>query len=249
MKRFLHRVHLFSIFRHGNMPAGHDAVNVRVFLALYMIAYRTSHVFETFETVERTLVDASVRLAEVFERIARSVVETGGFTGVQVMLTANFLPMLSTYLTSFYAWKRPDEEKLEVRIKCTLVALEDSLNVTQMQQPSRADLIREFETQIARLRGKLVQISGRAALDRFDEQRREARARMSSLQRAGITAGGNDPTRYSNDELAHELLLDPTFALDDYGNGPFIDSVIRRRMHQVRRRRFVFFFFLFLFYL
>ena len=74
----------------------------------------------------------------------------------------------------------------------------------------------EFRAQIERLRGKLQQIAGREALDKFDEDRLSgAFAASASVGTAGAHAAL--PGRMTNEQLAHELLLDPEFRLDETG--------------------------------
>ena len=71
----LQRIHLLSTFRHGSpsRALSPENVNVRVFLAGYMIAYRPTHVFESMGTLEKALYDAARPLLVAFEQICDSI--------------------------------------------------------------------------------------------------------------------------------------------------------------------------------
>jgi hypothetical protein len=126
-KACLQRIHYLCTFRHGSpsaalVPAN---VNVRVFLAGFMIAYRPTHVFENMGTLEQALYDATVPLIKSFERICNSLLssETKTFAEVPHELTKDFPTLLFDFLKKFKAWKVPDEAKLTTRIKHALTAL------------------------------------------------------------------------------------------------------------------------------
>ena len=68
----LQRIHVLTTFRHG-LPAPRvlapENVDVRVFLAGFMIAYRPTRAFEEMGALEQALFDSTVQLIEAFERI------------------------------------------------------------------------------------------------------------------------------------------------------------------------------------
>ena len=72
-KQALRRIHMVCTFRHGSpsRSISPENINVRVFLAAYMIAYRPGQVFETMGPLENALFDAAKPLLEKFEAIAR----------------------------------------------------------------------------------------------------------------------------------------------------------------------------------
>jgi hypothetical protein len=94
-----------------------------------------------------------------------------------------------------------------------------------------------FQRQIERLRSKLQAIAGVEAVRDYDRSREEARARSAAVAARQVAAlraasgGGSGGGvlgvgRLSNEELAHELLLDPAFQLrGEDGNGPYTSSV------------------------
>jgi hypothetical protein len=109
-------------------------------------------------------------------------------------------------------------------------------------EDSKLAIRSRFRTQIERLRSKLQQIAGSDALSQFDEQRRAASGEVASGangensigQIQGVSCGAGElggsgevrsggaagaysakQGRMTNEQLAHELLLDPTFQLDE----------------------------------
>ena len=238
VKAMLQRVHLLCTFRHGSpcralAPAN---VNVRVFLAAYMIAYRSTHVFESMGVLEQPLLAAATRLLDCFETIMGALRENDGqFAALPPSMTKAFPTLLFEYLKCFKAWKVPDEEKLVCRIRHALVALYQAETHLPPDEPEDSRLKIEFRTQIERLRSKLEQISGREALARFDEQRQNNTLALPPPPGGGAGAMAMLPGRMSNEQLAHELLLDPTFQLDEGGGcaieNPVFDR-IRESFHQ-----------------
>eukprot|EP00291_Cryptomonas_curvata_P026132 CAMPEP_0172172484 /NCGR_PEP_ID=MMETSP1050-20130122/12474_1 /TAXON_ID=233186 /ORGANISM="Cryptomonas curvata, Strain CCAP979/52" /LENGTH=157 /DNA_ID=CAMNT_0012844033 /DNA_START=175 /DNA_END=645 /DNA_ORIENTATION=+ len=100
-------------------------LNVRVFLAAYMIALHPTHVFEAMGAVERDLTESAQRLLELFETILSAIrsrphCASGSLPAAP---TQAFLPALADYQRCFHAWKTPDAAKLVGRIQHALVAL------------------------------------------------------------------------------------------------------------------------------
>jgi hypothetical protein len=143
----------------------------------------------------------------------------------------------------------PDEQKLIVRIKHALTALYEAETHLPADEPDDSQLKTEFRTQIERLRGKLEQIAGAAALEKFDEDR-TAMALLYGGPPNGGGGGGNGgggggggayaalPGRITNESLAHELMLNPSFQLSDDGGCSSTECPvfhrIRESFHQAR---------------
>ena len=245
-KSMLQRVHLLTTMRHGSPSAALAPanVNVRVFLAGFMIAYRPTHVFEAMGKLEHELLEAATPLLRTFEAILTALRDNdGSFAAVPHELTKDFPTLLYEYLKRFKAWKVPDEAKLVCRIKHALIALYQAEEHLPPDEPADSKLKLEFRTQIERLRGKLQQIAGVDALAEFDEQRRAGLvpndvAANPNGRYGGGGAGGAYaalPGRMHNEQLAHELLLDPTFQLDASGGCSVENPVfhrIRESFHQ-----------------
>lgn len=213
-KAALRRIHLLTTFRHGSPSSAlvPENVNVRVVLAAFMIAYRPTHVFETTGPLEQALVDSATPLIETFERICTQIHKNRAFSDVPAELTRNFPTLLLDYLRKFKAWKVPDEAKLTRRIKHALAALYQAKERLSPNEPVDSKLRMELDTQTRNLRLKLSQIAGDSALQEFDDR---YEAGETPTQQPSIYA--TMPGRISNQQLVHELLLDPAFQLNDDG--------------------------------
>ena len=208
---------------------------MRVFLAGFMIAYRPTHVFESMGALEHALLESTTPLMTTFDKICQILNEKHFFSEVPHELTQGFPTMLFDYLKRFKAWKVPDEAKLTCRIKHALIALYQAEDHLPPDEPDDSKLKVEFRTQIERLRSKLQQIAGEDALKKFDEDR------LSGALPSGSASGGNGndkgagggayaalPGRMTNEQLAHELLLDPEFQLDESGGCSVENPVFHR---------------------
>lgn len=245
-KAALQRIHILCTLRHGSpsKTLAPENVNVRVFLAAFMIAYRPTHVFESMGPLEQSLLESSIPLLETFQKIRdslRNPEQLRGFAGVPEELTAEFPTMLFEYLKRFKAWKVPDEAKLTCRIKHALIGLYQAEGHLPPDEPEESKLKAEFRTQIERLRSKLQQIAGADALAQFDEERSSGQPLggiNDSGSREGVGGGGAYaalPGRMTNEQLAHELLLNPLFQLDENGGCSAENPVfhrIRESFHQ-----------------
>jgi len=247
-KAALQRIHLLSTFRHGspNKALAPENVNVKVFLAGFMIAYRPTHVFESMGALEHALLDAATPLLTAFQKICNCIRSSAGhsFQDVPNELTKDFPTLLFEYLKRFKAWKVPDEAKLTCRIKHALIALYQAQEHLPPDEPVDSKLSVEFRTQIDRLRSKLQQIAGADVLNQFDEQRLAGHV-PGEPGGAGGSGGGSGgmgggayaalPGRMTNEQLAHELLLDAKFQLDESGGCSVENPVfhrIRESFHQ-----------------
>lgn len=227
----LQRLHLLSTFRHGSPPAALTPknVNVKVFLAAYMIAYRPSHVFESIGPLEKSLRKCAEPMLVTFERIAKLLISNPSFSfrDVPAELSKPFPMMIFEYLRSFKLWKVPDEAKLTCRIKHALIALYNAEGQLPPDEPEDSKLKVEFFTQIERLRSKLQQIAGIEELNNFDVHR--ATGQVSLIAPSGVTdLYASIPGRMSNEQLAHELLLDPKFQLDEAGGASCENPIYHR---------------------
>jgi hypothetical protein len=164
--------------------------------------------------------------------VTRIIASTNGIQDVPYDITDGFPTMLFEYLKRFNAWKIPDEAKLTCRIKHALIALYQAEEHLPPDEPVDSKLRVEFRTQITRLRGKLQQIAGPDALSEFDALRKSGRSIGVSGSSAAYSAL---PGRLTNEQLAHELLMNLEFQLDDTGGCSVENPVfhrIRESFHQ-----------------
>jgi hypothetical protein len=211
---------------------GPSHVNARVFLAAYMIAAKPSHVFESMEKLERAVSEAAKLVLSSFESIIHITVQMGSLQAVDNGVLTGFSTLLCNYLSCFKAWKIPDEAKLIKRIKHALTALYQAEAALPVDEPDDSKLNIEFRTQIERLRGKMLSIGGPAVLAEFDSTR--------PAIVAGIERGVGRvtwPEKTTNEQLAHELLLDSTFHIDEDGDYATVSTPSRAicgHFHEVR---------------
>ena len=244
-KAALQRIHLQCTFRHGSpsQSIAPQNVNVRVFLAAYMIAYRPTHVFESMAPLEQSLFESAVPLMSAFEKIVDCLrsqdQSTAHFASVPADLTKEFPVLLFEYLKRFTAWKIPDEAKLTCRIKHALIALYQAEQHLPPNEPEDSRLKVEFRTQIERLRAKLTQIAGADALIEFDRLRPDLNGGgRGGGGEAGTGAYAALPGRMTNEQLAYELLLDPTFQLNENGSTDTNENLVMNRMQNAFHQAF-----------
>ncbi len=141
-------------------PIGTSKVNVRVFLAAYMIACFPAHVFESMGLLEQILLQAAQRLLEIFETIC---LKLQGHDLPRELLN-QFPAALGEYLSRFSEWKKPDEAMLVGRIERALLAiLRKQRQLGTTDSPEAVDLSAQAE----RLSAKLLQLGGVEAVGRF----------------------------------------------------------------------------------
>lgn len=236
VKRFLQRIHnLVNLVHRPQLESDAPLLNARVFNAGFMIAYRQSHVFEEMNELSTTLFDSALVLMEFVERIAKLVLEKGSFGKIPKDATVTFTAVMFKYLRNFKLWKIPDEAKLTGRIWNALMALEQAQMQLPEVEPADSNISVEFRTQIVRLRGKMEQIAGRAKLQEYDNARAAQRANPFQRIRGVGRLSHLSSNRMSNEQLAHELLLDSAFQLNDFAGTEHtaLDDLIRQNFHDV----------------
>jgi hypothetical protein len=213
-----------------------EHVNIRVVLAAYMIAVQPTQVFESMGVLEKSLFESAVVLTTSLEHLATDVARTGAFCLVGADMAESFPKAIFEFLRRFKAWKVPDEAKLTCRIKHALIALYQAEQQLPPDEPEDSKLRIEFRVQTERLRSKLQQIAGVGALAEFDQNCKSGVLKSPIGESCGPCAYAALPGRMSNEQLAHELLMDPMFQLSDTGDvasaNPFYHR-IRQSFHQV----------------
>lgn len=133
----------------------------------------------------------------------------------------------------FQEWKIVDEKKLAGRLRHALKGLEQA-EKSLKDEDSESKMRKELVHQQKRLRAKLEQIAGVQEVEAHDQEQREAEA--SKMVVPAITAANVAKTNglslesgsagqssaqpgqvggMTNEQLAHELLIDGDFRLDD----------------------------------
>ena len=214
-------------------------VNIRVFLAAYMVAFRPDKVFESMGELESALHKAALPLLKTFESLCRSIKQNGStivLVDVNSEQAKAFPELLFEYLKCFKAWKVPDEARLTSRIKHALVALYQAREHLSSDEQDSVALKEEFRVQIEGLRSRLANIAGADALVRFDREHGRMGPDLAKLDEVLPTRPARESTererqqRMTNEQLAHELMLDPKFQLLD--NGGAVENPVFKRINQ-----------------
>ena len=243
-KAALQRIHMKVTFLHGSPPRAlaPQNVNVRVFLAAFMIAHRPTHVFEAMGQLEQALFESACAMLSCFKQVCDAIMLSANDSlcfgqKMNQEISKNFGLFLFEYLQRFKAWKVPDEAKLCCRIRHALLAL---YQARQHVDETEVRLQTEFQEQITRLRGKLVQIAGPEALQKLDDDIANGAAFVENPVTGGSSSTSTLPGRMTNEELAHALLLDISFQLpeDGYDCGNGRDMIVFRRMRETFHKAF-----------
>jgi hypothetical protein len=133
-----------------------EQANVRVFLAGYMMMLHPGLVFEQLGMSEQNVLTA----ARNMDASINNVVREGGAAGTW----APCKHAVEVYLPMFQAWKVADEGALYRRMTQAIRALRVHYDF------ACPEVRQEIDLQTARLRAKIVQINGQAALDAFDAE-------------------------------------------------------------------------------
>lgn len=186
--KLLRRLQNINIYGKTGMPDDvriqHAAVTTRMFLAAYMITAKPASVFNNERNplaIELKMAAAEMlnAILPMFSRFVANNNQNGAVTSAKkkwryiddpVMKQIPFI--LVRYGTSFQAWKVPDSKRLGHNIRNALIALYLSINsISGAEDEANISMtMREFKTQIVRLRTKLQDIEGKPALEAFDRQ-------------------------------------------------------------------------------
>jgi hypothetical protein len=201
----LQRVHFLVTCLHGSPPRSlaPENVNVRVVLAGFMLGFRPTQVFETMTPAAEAVQASAIKLLTCFHRICTAVLLPDNRRKhfgkkMDYALSKQLSLEIYDFLRLFKIWKAPDELRLVVRIKNALFEL-----YRNKHNAAPGDVAAEFESQIARLRAKLLRIGGEEEVARLDEDVQK----MPEMKTGRLT----------NEQLAHELLLDPRYQMPDEG--------------------------------
>ena len=84
---------------------------------------------------------------------------------------------------------------------------------------TRTQLVRAM----ARAREHLLRLGGAEALEQFERERRDGARAVEEEDEASAYVA--EPPQLSDEQLAHELVLDPAFRFDAFGHHPFDSQV------------------------
>ena len=209
-----------------------EKINVRVFIASFMIAWHPKRVFESEGALEKDLTAKAIKMLKIYDQICDDIIKSENWLDLKdaADTAVMFHDSLHAYLEAFQAWKIPDEHRLKARITHALNALQEAddelLDYEIGFESIRSQLRAEKKRLLEKLRKiigcdavKMIQdlrlVMGKSAFTtEVDVGASKDSEELHQFDMFDINAG---PRRLSNQQIAHELLLDPTFEIKDYG--------------------------------
>lgn len=214
--RILHICSALEIKRTGENAFSGKQLHIRVFLSSYLIISHPKKVFEYFNTLVHALMEIAKSMLMQYEQICEILCKKEKDPQKLLESTDGFLAKLFLFMDKFREWKKPDEKVLYSRIKVALSGLIYAKKHAPHSDPNYAKTIQEINYQIKRLRNKISTIAGKDALEEYDRE-----TDFGSVIQEGESSSyvGNpsgvvqENKRMTNEQLAHELLLDPAYVL------------------------------------
>lgn len=236
--RVLLRVIALLNSRNRNTPVITGSVHTKIFLASYLIVSHPDRVFEAEDDLTRALQETTEPMIDAFEGFMRLSKDGVAWQDVRDAQGRDLSTLLCRYLRSFKAWKTVDERRLLERLKHAITQLEIALAAISGEH-AHADVVAQMRIQITRLRDRVVLVAGQAALDEYDRERAQQRADEEARQ-SQVMEGEFGAAGMTNEQLAHELLIDPEFRLQDTLDEPAADDnrLIHTRIRTSLRAEF-----------
>jgi len=217
-QQYLMRIQRLSNLLHGTALLPHTLFNIRVFLASYMILIYPESAFQTMGDLETLLLESTKKLHSNFEAILDALTnEKKMFREIPHELTKAFPVLLEDFLDRFSKWKVVDEVNVIARIKHALIALLEARRNLMFDDCITAEMSFEFLNQLKRLKDKLLQIGGPDVVKDFERENPDLKCLESqNNSKESISDREYYKEKYTtNEQMAHELLLDPTFELTE----------------------------------
>ena len=157
---------------------------------------------------------------------------------IRTLPAKDFPSKLCTYLRTFKAWKTQDEIRISDKLKNSLRQLLRA-EVSLENEPTKLALVNELREQSTRLKSKLALIGGNKVHDVFvkelDELKEQERTKM--LDRY-MVQGQGQKGGMSNEQLAHELLLNPLFVMHDKDTSAGDDKLVYTKIRETFKPAF-----------
>ena len=213
LKAALRRIHTLCVTRHGSSETALSSVNTGYVVSAYLVVAYDSIVIETMDHQATEMRKKAIAFLNRFEMIARFIARRHYFQAVPANLTVDFETLLMDFLTNFHEWKIPDQERILIRIRHAIIALLQTRKTIQNGQEQI--MAPEIDAGIENLRLKYKQIAGESALSEFEKTIQSEAKFISAPQIVDQPKIIGIPKIIDNRQLAHELLLDNNFRLDD----------------------------------
>jgi len=195
-----------------------EKASVKIILAAYLMMFHPAECFQEPENQLSTAIAASAKT--MLKTLLNIVLLLAKSTPPEQIAALPTLPtLITTYVNDFHAWQARDKQLISNRITATLDKL-------RLVRPTP-----EVATQIEKLRAQLRGFAGEEGVRAYDA----ARLDQPNLQTEPLNTEIDtlafpllyNSTERDNSWLAHELLLDPAFQLQDQAPDStlFLDTV------------------------
>lgn len=186
--------------------------NIRVFLSAYLIVAHPNNLFEYCTDIVNRLKESAESMLLHYESICNVYKKKDHDTAELLETTNGFLGKVFLFMKSFKDWKTPDSKIFLSRVKIALKALMEARKHALDSDSNSTETLEELNFQINRLRNKIITVAGAEALENFDKETDSISVVPSNTESTQRDVDFLD-NRMTNEQLAHELLLDPTFVL------------------------------------
>ncbi len=199
--------------------------NIRYFLSAYLGAYCSNSVFKDLGNIEATVIEKAKAFCLLAHNFAISFSEYQTFSRVSVEITRPFIATAFDYHKEFQKWKELDTVRLVNCAQLVLLSLYRSLNDFPDNNPAFAQRRLDYQKEINLVRSKIFKLDSEALL-KFDEKHNvikieqqcvlDGATEETSLSMTFVEMSGSRYYQFlhtthnlSNEDLAHEILLDP----------------------------------------
>lgn len=217
VRRCFMRVLRLTTLLHGkrHYTKAPNSINVKVFLSSYLIYTHPTKVFESMGDLETNLFESAQKLSSNFEVIIKALTfEKIPFHAIPHELTKSFLELLFDFIDCFNKFKVADEAKIVGRIKRALVALLEAHNYMPLHEVHNND---GFVKNLRDLQTKLVEIGGPNSWGEIEQKYPEITKilQIPSNNQVISTHSEFQVKCMTIQEMAHELLLKPSFQITE----------------------------------
>lgn len=208
--------YLFEVGNYGEdgLPLITGNLETGVYLAAYVILPYPEEVFRVsiLGDIELNVVKTSKELIVSMHETARLIEAGNGWEKTRNMNGANTFKSLCLYLGAFKMWRVAHLHKNIETLNNTIVKLQESIDEIR-QENQYSEFLPKLEEQMEKSQSALSEI-------------RNLLSGSSSFENAAVVVSKNydypastktqkGSGGMSNEQLAHELLIDPNFRLDD----------------------------------
>lgn len=194
-------------------------------MCLFFFWHSPEHTFESMEEeLEKNLMAATEPFLRSLEATAKALCLGSSWSeiaGVTSGPAHNLANLICTYLRCFKEWKIADERKLAPRLQHAINELHKVLENPDTSSSLTPEVRAEMEAQIVRLNHKIKQIAGEGRSSSGSTGPQQKKRKLATVvlptesyspPAAADTAAATG-WEMTNEQLAHELLLDPEFRL------------------------------------